>query len=60
MPQYVTVPALARALGLHRRTVYNWVREGRIPSERVGRMHLIPASLLATLLPTLDTRAVTE
>ena len=39
--EYITIPQLARLLGLNRVTVYKKVKRGEIPSTKVGKFHLI-------------------
>jgi len=39
--RYLTVPELARILGVSRVTVYNWVKKGTIPAARAGRNYII-------------------
>jgi excisionase family DNA binding protein len=37
----LTVPEAARRIGRNPETVRRWIREGRLPSERVGMQHLV-------------------
>jgi excisionase family DNA binding protein len=46
----ITVPEAARILGVSRMTAYTAVREGAIPSLRIGRRVLIPRIALDRLL----------
>jgi excisionase family DNA binding protein len=39
--RYFTIPELARALGLSRGTVYNWVKRGDMPATKVGKTYVI-------------------
>jgi excisionase family DNA binding protein len=39
--RYLTIPELARLLGVSRITVYNWVKKGTIPAARAGRNYII-------------------
>jgi excisionase family DNA binding protein len=39
--RYLTIPELARRLGVSRVTVYNWVRKGIIPAAKAGRNYII-------------------
>ena len=41
-PAYFSIRELARYLGVSRRTAYNLVTEGAVPSIRVGGQHRIP------------------
>lgn len=38
---YITIPQLAKLLGLSRIEVYRKVRKGQIKAERIGRMYVI-------------------
>ena len=38
---FITIPELARLLGVSRITVYNRVKKGQIPATRVGRIYVI-------------------
>jgi excisionase family DNA binding protein len=49
-PRVYDVKAVARALGLSRNTVYELIRQGQIPSVRLGRRILIPREALENLL----------
>lgn len=46
----VTVPEAAKLLGVSRMTAYAAVREGAIPSLRIGRRVLVPKVALDRLL----------
>jgi excisionase family DNA binding protein len=46
----VTVPEAAQLLGVSRMTAYSAVREGSIPSVRIGRRLLVPKAALERLL----------
>jgi len=39
--KYITVPQLAKLLGLSRIEVYRKVRKGQIKAERIGRIYVI-------------------
>jgi excisionase family DNA binding protein len=45
-----TVADVATLLGKHPNTVYEWVRKGSLPSERVGGTIYIPKWALARLI----------
>jgi excisionase family DNA binding protein len=47
-----TVAEVAMLLGKHTNTVYGWVRQGVLPSTRLGASIYIPRSALAPLLET--------
>ena len=52
----LTVPETARVLGISRGLCYEMIREGSIPSLRLGRRIVVPMRALETLLAsgTLD------
>ena len=41
MTDYITIPQLAKILGLSRVAVYKKVKKGEIPSKKAGRLYLI-------------------
>lgn len=52
----LTVPEAARRTGKNPETVRRWIREGKLPSTKVGTQHLIAEQDLAELVePTADT-----
>ena len=51
----LTIPQLAEKLGVSRVTVYNRVKKGEIPAERVGRNYVISARTAEQLLPEVMT-----
>lgn len=62
----LTVPDAARRIGRNPETVRRWLREGRLPAERVGTQHFVDEQALdamvggAELIPAeLDARTVT-
>ena len=50
----ITVPEAAQLLGVSRMTAYSAVREGTIPSLRIGRRVLVPRAALDRLLAQAD------
>lgn len=42
--EWLPLERAARALGVSRRTVYRWIRAGRVPSRRQGGKLVVPAS----------------
>jgi excisionase family DNA binding protein len=42
----VTVAELARRMSISKAVAYEWVREGHVPSVRIGRRILIPVRAL--------------
>lgn len=47
--QYVTIPELAKFLGVSRVTVFKKVKKGEIPAQRIGRNYAISKSFLEGL-----------
>ena len=37
LPEWLSIAEAADLLGKHRNTIAGWIRNGRLPSERVGR-----------------------
>jgi excisionase family DNA binding protein len=48
--EYVTIPQLARILGLSRIAVYKKVRKGQIKAVRIGRNYAIPQKYVVNIL----------
>ena len=48
--EYITIPQLARILGLSRVAVYKKVKKGQIKAVRIGRTFAIPRKYVATIL----------
>ncbi len=44
------VPEVAEKLGIHERTVWRWLREGRLNGVKVGGARLVPADELERLI----------
>lgn len=47
---FLTVEETAQLLRVHKNTIYRWVREGRLPSTRIGKQWRIPREALERLL----------
>ena len=47
---YVTIPELARLLGVSRITIYKRVKKGQIPAEKIGRTYVITDRTIADIL----------
>jgi len=55
--EYVTIPQLAKILGVSRITIYNKVKNGEIEAIRIGRIYAIPKKFLLEILgDTLSTK----
>ena len=48
--KYVTIPELAKLLGVSRIAIYNRVRKGQIPATKVGRTYVITDRTVADIL----------
>ena len=48
--KYVSIPELAKFLGLSRIAVYNKVKKGEIKAIRIGRNYAIPQSYVQSVL----------
>jgi excisionase family DNA binding protein len=48
--KYITIPELARLLGVSRIAIYNRVRKGQIPAEKIGRTYVITDQTVADIL----------
>jgi excisionase family DNA binding protein len=46
-----TVAEFAELLGKHPNTVYDWIRKGQVPYERIGNSYFIPEHALGCLRP---------
>lgn len=52
---FYTVPETAQALQVSTKTIRNWIKEGKIKSQRIGRPILITeGNIKAFLRPSLD------
>jgi excisionase family DNA binding protein len=46
----LTTSDVSKLLGIHRETLYQWIRDGRIPAMRIGRnLKFDPAALAVWL-----------
>jgi excisionase family DNA binding protein len=50
MKEYITIPALARLLGVSRITVYKRVKRGQIPATRIGKTYVITDRTIRDIL----------
>ena len=48
--EYVTIPQLAKILGVSRITIYNKVKNGEIDAIRIGRIFAIPKKYISEIL----------
>jgi excisionase family DNA binding protein len=47
---FLTAQEVADRLRVHRRTIYRWARDGRLPAVRVGGAWRIPRSAVCRLM----------
>jgi excisionase family DNA binding protein len=48
--KYITIPELAKLLGVSRIAVYNRVKKGEIPATKIGRTYVITDKTVAEIL----------
>jgi len=48
--KYITIPELAKLLGVSRIAIYNRVKKGQIPATKVGRTYVITDQTVADIL----------
>ena len=48
--RYLTIPELAKLLGVSRIAIYQRVRKGEIPAARIGRTYVITDEAIANVL----------
>jgi len=48
--KYITIPELAKLLGVSRITIYNRVKQGQIPAQKIGRTYVITDKTVADIL----------
>jgi excisionase family DNA binding protein len=49
-PRYLTIPELAKVLGVSRIAIYNRVKKGQIPATKIGRTYVIIDQEIADIL----------
>jgi len=54
--KYLTIPELAKLLGVSRIAIYNRVKKGQIPATRIGRTYVIKDQTIANILGNKVTR----
>jgi len=55
--RYLTIPELAKLLGISRIAVYNRVRKGQIPASKIGKTYVITDRTIANILGKEVTRS---
>ena len=48
--EYITIPELARLLGVSRITIYNRVKKGQIHAKKIGRTYIITDETFKVIL----------
>ena len=48
--RYLTIPELAKLLGVSRIAIYNRVKKGQIPATKIGRTYIITDQTIANIL----------
>jgi excisionase family DNA binding protein len=48
--KYITIPELAKFLGVSRIAIYNRVKKGQIPAAKIGRTYVITDQTIADIL----------
>lgn len=48
--KYITIPQLAKMLGVSRITVYRKVKSGQIPAQKIGHTYIISNKLVTAIL----------
>jgi excisionase family DNA binding protein len=48
--EYITIPQLAKLLGVSRIAIYKRVKKGEIPATKVGRMYVITDQMINEIL----------
>jgi excisionase family DNA binding protein len=55
--RYLTIPELAKLLGVSRIAIYHRVKKGEIPATKIGRTYVITDEAIANVLGKGTTRA---
>ena len=48
--KYITIPELAKLLGVSRIAIYNRVKKGQIPAKKIGRTYIITDKTVTDIL----------
>jgi len=48
--RYYTISDVAKMLGLSYRTIWEWIKKGKLPAKRLGKKYLISHDSLTRLL----------
>jgi excisionase family DNA binding protein len=55
--RYLTIPELAKLLGVSRIAIYNRVKKGQIPASKIGKTYVITDQTVANILGKEVTRS---
>ncbi len=55
--RYLTIPELAKLLGVSRIAIYNRVKKGQIPATKIGRTYIITDKTIGNILGKEVTRS---
>jgi excisionase family DNA binding protein len=58
--RYLTIPELAKLLGVSRIAIYNRVKKGQIPASKIGKTYVITDRTIANILGKEVTRSRKE
>ncbi|MCK9554863.1 helix-turn-helix domain-containing protein [bacterium] len=59
--KYLSIPEVAKLLGISRIAVYKKVKKGQIQAEKIGRAYAVPREIISSILgDSLDDRAKKE
>ncbi len=59
--KYLSIPEVAKLLGISRIAVYKKVKKGQIQAEKIGRAYAVPREIISSILGgSLDDRAKKE
>jgi len=58
--KYLTTPELAKKLGVSRITIFNRIKKGKIPAEKIGRNYIIPYENVKGLIENKNSTILTE
>lgn len=47
--EYITIPQLAKKMGVSRIAVYKWVKSGKIKAFKIGRTYAIPQDAVSVI-----------
>lgn len=57
---YISVAELAKMLGISRIAVFNRIKKGQIPADKIGRSYAIPMEYVNDLIQGVSSKALNE